>query len=70
MSQEHVYKQIEVTGSSEESSDDAIRRAIGRACETLDHVHWFEVLETRGLIENGDVRYWQVTVKIGFRMDG
>lgn len=70
MSQEHVYKQIEVTGSSEESSDDAIRRAISRACETLDHVHWFEVLEMRGLIENGDVRYWQVTVKIGFRMDG
>lgn len=70
MSGEHVYKQIEVTGSSEESSDDAIRRAISRACETLDHVHWFEVLETRGLIENGDVRYWQVTIKIGFRMDG
>lgn len=69
MSNEHVYKQVEVTGSSEESSDDAIRKAIARACKTLDHVHWFEVLETRGLIENGDVRYWQVTIKIGFRME-
>lgn len=65
----HTYKQIEITGSSAESSDDAVRCAIKEASKTLDHLNWFEVLDSRGFIENGDVKYWQVTLKIGFRLD-
>ncbi|HTR07408.1 MAG TPA: dodecin [Paraburkholderia sp.] len=66
---EHVYKQIELTGSSTVSSDDAIRCAIARASKTLRYLHWFEVVETRGLIENDQVSHWQVTIKVGIRID-
>jgi len=66
---DHVYKQIELTGSSTVSSDDAIRCAIGRASKTLRNLHWFEVTETRGLIENDQVTHWQVTIKVGLRID-
>jgi dodecin len=65
----HVYKHIEVTGSSTEGSDDAIRCAIAEAAKTLDHLHWFEVVESRGFIEDGTVKHWQVTIKVGFRLD-
>jgi len=63
---DHVYKIIELTGSSEQGQDDAIRRAIARAGETVKNLRWFEVLETRGHIEEGRIRHWQVTVKVGF----
>lgn len=66
---DHVYKQIELTGSSTESSDDAIRCAIARAAKTLRHLHWFEVTETRGLIEDDRITRWQVTIKVGMRID-
>jgi dodecin len=66
---DHVYKQIELTGSSTESSDDAIRCAIARASKTLRHLHWFEVTETRGLIEDDRITRWQVTIKVGLRID-
>lgn len=66
---DHVYKQIELTGSSTVSSDDAIRCAIGRASKTLRNLHWFEVTETRGLIENDQITRWQVTIKVGLRID-
>ncbi len=66
---DHVYKQIELTGSSTQSSDDAVRCAIKRASKTLRNLHWFEVTDTRGQIENGDVTRWQVTVKVGLRID-
>jgi dodecin len=66
---DHVYKQIELTGSSTESSDDAIRCAIARASKTLRHIHWFEVTETRGLIEDDKITRWQVTIKVGLRID-
>jgi dodecin len=66
---DHVYKQIELTGSSTESSDDAIRCAIARASKTLRHIHWFEVTETRGLIEDDKITRWQVTIKVGMRID-
>lgn len=66
---EHVYKHIEITGSSTISSDDAIEKAILKAGESVKHMHWFEVTDTRGYIEDQNVRYWQVTVKIGFRIE-
>lgn len=66
---EHVYKHIELTGSSKEGLEAAIRNAIGKAAETVEHLHWFEVVDTRGYIEDGDVAYWQVTVKAGFRLN-
>ncbi|WDD93834.1 dodecin family protein [Burkholderia sp. FERM BP-3421] len=66
---DHVYKLIELTGSSRQSSDDAIRNAITKAAKTLHNLHWFEVTDTRGHIENGDVVHWQVTLKVGLRLD-
>jgi len=65
----HVYKQIEITGSSTESSDDAIRKAIAKAGQSVKHMDWFDVIETRGYIEQSAVKYWQVTIKIGFRIE-
>jgi dodecin len=66
---DHVYRVIQVVGSSQQSSDDAIRQAIARASKTLHELRWFEVMETRGHIENGKVHHFQVTLKIGFTMD-
>lgn len=66
---EHVYKIIEVVGSSKKGTDDAIKRAIAKAGESLHNLDWFEVLETRGDIVDGQVDYYQVKVKIGFRLD-
>lgn len=66
---DHVYKQIELTGSSTTSIEDAVNRAVERAGKTLKHLRWFEVTDTRGYIEDGKVAYWQVTVKIGFTLD-
>ncbi|MEJ2407079.1 MAG: dodecin family protein [Candidatus Thiodiazotropha sp.] len=65
---DHVYKKIQLVGSSATSTDDAIRNAIARANETISHMNWFEVVETRGHIENGQVSHWQVTLDIGFRL--
>ncbi len=67
---DHVYKHIEVTGSSKTSSDDAIRRAIEKASESVRKMNWFEVTDTRGHIVDGKVAHWQVTVKIGFTLEG
>ncbi len=66
---DHVYKKIEVVGSSTISSDDAIRNAVERAGKSVHHMNWFEVVESRGHIQDGKVAHWQVTVKIGFRLD-
>ncbi|MGF6733290.1 flavin-binding protein dodecin [Paraburkholderia youngii] len=66
---EHVYKKVELTGSSNKSIDDAITTAIAKASETRRNLHWFEVTETRGQIENGKVAYWQVTLKVGLRIE-
>ena len=65
----HVYKSIEITGSSAKGTDDAVVRAIAKAGETVRNMDWFEVTETRGHIENGAIAHWQVTVRIGFRLD-
>lgn len=66
---EHIYKNIEITGSSEIGADEAIRNAISKASETIKNMDWFEVVEERGQIDSGTVRYWQVTIKIGFRLE-
>ena len=66
---EHVYRVIQVVGSSEQSTDDAIRKAVARASKTLRDLRWFEVVESRGHIEAGKVHHFQVTLKIGFTMD-
>ena len=66
----NVSRGTEIVGSSTESSDAAIRTAIARANETVRNLEWFEVVETRGHIENGAVAHFQVTLKVGFRLDG
>jgi flavin-binding protein dodecin len=63
-----TYKKIELVGVSEESTDDAIRNAIARASETLRGLDWFEVVDTRGTIQDGQVNQFQVTLKVGFRI--
>ncbi len=65
----HTYKLIELVGSSSVSSDDAIRNAIARAARTVRHMGWFEVVETRGHIVDGQVAHFQVTLKVGFRLE-
>jgi len=65
----HVYKKLELVGSSPVSSDEAVRNALARASKTIRNMRWFEVVETRGQIENGQIAHWQVTVKIGFTLD-
>lgn len=65
----HVYKLIELTGTSTDSIEDAIKRAIRRAARTLKHLSWFEVVETRGSIDAGRVHRWQVTLKVGFLIE-
>ena len=65
----HVYKALELTGSSATSSDDAVRVAIEKAAQSVRDIRWFEVLETRGHVEGGRIAHWQVTVKVGFTVD-
>jgi flavin-binding protein dodecin len=66
---DHVYRIIEVTGSSKTSYEEAVRNAVARASKKLRHLRWFQVVETRGTLEDGNVDEWQVTVKIGFRLE-
>jgi len=66
---DHVYKSVEITGSSTSGVDDAISRAIAKASQSLRHVDWFEVLSIRGHVEEGGVAHTQVTLKIGFRLE-
>jgi flavin-binding protein dodecin len=65
----HVYKSVELTGSSAVSIEDAVSTAIARASETVRNINWFEVIETRGHVSEGKVAHWQVTLKIGFTLD-
>lgn len=67
---DHVYKIVEIVGTSDKTIDDAIQNGIARANESLRHIGWFEVVGTRGHVENGKIDHYQVTLKIGFRMDG
>ena len=65
---DHIYKLLELVGSSTKSIEDAIQTAVSRASSTLDNVRWFEVMETRGHVENGKVTHYQVTIKVGFTL--
>lgn len=66
---DHVYRLIEVVGSSKTSVEEAIQSAIAKASETIRHIRWFEVVETRGQVEEGKVAYYQVTLKLGFSVE-
>lgn len=66
---EHSYRIIELVGSSKTSIDDAIRQAVEDAAKTLRHIGWFQVVETRGHVEDGKVSHFQVTLKVGFTLD-
>ena len=66
---EHVYKKIELTGSSTVGIQQAIENAISKAAQTIHDMRWFEVVETRGHIEQGKVAHWQVTIKVGFTVE-
>jgi len=67
---EHTYKHIELTGSSTKGSDDAIANAIAQAAKTIRNMHWFQVIETRGHVAVGKIAHWQVTLKVGFTLEG
>jgi len=68
MSDNHIYKKLEIVGSSKKSIEDAINNAINECAKSVSNMDWFEVIETRGHIENGKVAHYQVTLKIGFRI--
>jgi len=65
----HVYKTVELTGSSPVGIEDAVTSAIAKAHETVRNMQWFEIVETRGHIHEGKVAHWQVTMKVGFTLD-
>ncbi|WP_284615514.1 dodecin [Aquabacterium humicola] len=65
----HVYKLLELTGSSPTGIEDAVNNAIAKANETVRNIHWFEVIETRGHVVDGKVAHWQVTMKVGFTLE-
>ena len=66
---DHVYKKIELVGSSSGSIEEAVQNAVARAQKTVRNMRWFEVIETRGHIENGRIDHWQVTIRVGFTLD-
>ena len=67
---EHVYKVVELVGSSAKSIEDAVDTAVGRADETLRNLRWFEVVQIRGHVDDGKVRHYQVVLKAGFTLEG
>jgi dodecin len=66
---DHVYKTIEITGSSPKGVEEAIRNAVAKAGKSLHNLRWFQVIDTRGEIEGTAVAHWQVTMKVGFTLD-
>ena len=65
----HTYKRVELTGSSEKGIEEAVQNALAKASETIKHMRWLEVVDTRGHIEDGQVAHWQVAVKVGFTLE-
>lgn len=65
----HIYKMVELAGSSSTSIEDAVQTAIARASKTLRNIHWFQVVETRGSVSDGKVEHWQVMLKVGFTLE-
>ena len=66
--EDHVYKKIEIVGTSEKSSDDAVQKALTRASSSIQNLRWFEVIDTRGSIKDGKIERWQVTISLWFTM--
>jgi dodecin len=66
----HIYKKIELVGSSPDNIEDAVKNALAKASSSLRNIRWFEVVETRGHVEDGKIGHWQVTIKVGFTLDG
>lgn len=66
---EHVYKMLELTGSSKSGIEDACQKAIAKAHQTVRNIRWFNITETRGHVEDGKVAHWQVTIKVGFTLE-
>jgi flavin-binding protein dodecin len=66
---DHVYKTVELVGSSTKGFDEAVQTAISRAATTVRNLRWFEVVETRGYIEDARIAHWQVTLKVGFTLE-
>jgi flavin-binding protein dodecin len=67
---DHIYKKIELVGSSPKGIEDAVKNAIARAKKTVRNMRWFEVTDTRGYLEEGKIAHWQVTLKVGFTLEG
>lgn len=65
----HIYKKIELVGTSPDSMEDAVKNAVAKASQTIRNLRWFEVVETRGQIENNVISHWQVTIKAGFTLE-
>jgi len=65
----NIYKVVEIVGSSPESIADAVKTGIARASKSLRHIGWFEIINTRGHVEDGEVKHFQVTMKVGFKME-
>ena len=66
---EHIYKKLELVGTSQKSIEDAVQNALARAGKTMRNMRWFEVIDTRGHIEDSKIDHWQVTIKVGFTLD-
>jgi flavin-binding protein dodecin len=66
---DHIYKKIELVGSSPKGIEDAIKNALARAKKTVRNMRWFEIVETRGYLDEGEIAHWQVTLKVGFTLD-
>jgi len=66
---DHVYKMLELTGSSTTTIEDAVQNALRKAAKTVRQMQWFQITETRGQIASGSVSYWQVTLKVGFTLE-
>ncbi|MBV8745487.1 MAG: dodecin domain-containing protein [Xanthobacteraceae bacterium] len=70
MQDDHIYRVIELAGTSDKSIEDAVSSAIARANKTIRNLRWFELIQTRGHIDNGKIAHFQVTLKVGFTMEG
>ena len=66
---DHIYKTIELVGSSSKSVEDAVQKAVAKAAETVRNLRWFQIVDTRGHIEAGRIAHWQVTLKLGFTLE-
>ena len=66
---DHIYKHIEITGSSKNSIEEAVQNAVVKANESVRNMRWFQMIDLRGHIDNGSVSHWQVTIKIGFTLE-